>query len=134
MKSCEPGDARACVGIGACAGGQFCEDDATWGHCEGGTTGDDAGRYAGNPSLDEDIDDDTALRSGDASGPNDDDGPIAPGDDDSAPSTDDDEADDAVDPDEPSPIPTAHEPPASCADAEQFADSLLADTARCEVQ
>jgi hypothetical protein len=43
-KVCAPGDTRACVGVGACAGGQVCRPDGTgFGSCECAPSAGDAG-------------------------------------------------------------------------------------------
>jgi hypothetical protein len=37
--ACDPGDTRACVGPGSCAGGQLCQADGTWSACDCGLQG-----------------------------------------------------------------------------------------------
>lgn len=46
-KDCKPNDTRTCVGPGACAGGQVCGADGTWGACDCGAAGSGGGGTAG---------------------------------------------------------------------------------------
>lgn len=46
--TCAPGDTRACVGPGACQGGQTCDKDGAWSGCDcGGGSGGGSGGSAG---------------------------------------------------------------------------------------
>ncbi|HVU00462.1 MAG TPA: vWA domain-containing protein [Polyangiaceae bacterium] len=45
---CSPGDTRACVGAAACAGGQRCGNDSTWGLCDCGSGSGGGGGLSGS--------------------------------------------------------------------------------------
>jgi hypothetical protein len=61
-RACGPGDTRACVGAGACAGGQTCRPDGTgFGPCDCGSSGSSGVEAGSTPPM--------AMRGAHPSGP-----------------------------------------------------------------